>query len=61
MRYLAGAVFLSCSIFSKNEAFAGEALVLEEISFLILMYSVWTSDLFFHLILKTSTYIEDSP
>ena len=39
--------------FSENEAFAGEALVFGEIHFLILMSSVWTSDIFSNLNLKT--------
>ena len=46
--------------FSEIEDFAGETLVLGEISFLILLSLVWTSDLFFHQILKTSIFIEDS-
>ena len=32
--------------FLENKAFAGEALVLGEISFLIYLSSVWTSDIF---------------
>ena len=47
--------------FSETEVFAGEALVLGEISFLILLSSVWTTDIFSLLILKTSIFIEDSP
>ena len=43
------------------EAFAGEALVLSEISFLILLSLVWTSDLFSHLTPKIFIFIEDSP
>ena len=45
--------------FSEYEAFAGEALVLGEISFLILLSLVWTSDLFSLLTLKASIFIED--
>ena len=59
-RYLAGAVFLF-SNFSLSEAFAGEVLVLGEISFLILLSLVLTSDVFKYLTLKTSVFIEDSP
>ena len=39
-----------------------KALILGEIAFIILLSSVWTSDLFSHLThLKTSILIEDSP
>ena len=38
--------------FSKSEAFAGEALVLREISFFIFLSLIWTSDIFSHLTLK---------
>ena len=37
----------------ESETFAGEALVLGDISFLILFSLIWTSDLFSHLTLKT--------
>ena len=57
MRYLAGAVFLC---YSERKGFAGEALVLEESSFLILFSSVWTSDIFSPITQKTFTFIEDS-
>ena len=43
--------------FSESEAFSGEALVLGEISVLILLSSVWTLDLFSHLTLKISIFI----
>ena len=39
--------------FSESEAFAGEALALGDISFLILLSLVWTSDIFSLLTLKT--------
>ena len=39
--------------FSESKALAEEALVLGEISFLILLSSEWTSDVFSHLIRKT--------
>ena len=39
---------------------AGEALVLGEISFLILLPSVWTFDIISHIIIKTSTFIVGS-
>ena len=47
--------------YSERETFPGEVLVLREISFLILSSLVRTSDLFSHLILKTSIFIEDFP
>ena len=47
--------------FSESKAFAGEALVLGGISFLIHLSLVWTSDLFSHLTLETSIFTEDSP
>ena len=47
--------------FSESEAFAVEALVLQKISFLIFLYSVWTSDIFSLLTLKTSIFTEDFP
>ena len=55
-----GAVFLCYSIF-WSEAFAGEALVLGEISFFILLSSVWTLDIVSLLTLKTYIFREDSP
>ena len=45
---------------SESEAFAGEASVLGEISFLIFLSSGRTSDLFSHLTLKTCIFIEVS-
>ena len=54
-------LFFNLIQFSKSEAFAGEALVIGEISFLILLSLVWTSDIFSHLTLETSIFIEDSP
>ena len=46
--------------FSESEVFfAGEALVLGEIPFLILLYSVWISDIFSHLILKAFIFKEE--
>ena len=47
--------------FSESEVFAGEALVLEEISFFILLSLVWTLDLFSYLTLKIFIFIEGSP
>ena len=47
--------------FSQSEELAGQALVLGEISYLILLSSIWTSDLCSQLTLKTSIFIEDSP
>ena len=47
--------------FSESEALAGETQALGEISFLILLSLVWTSDLFSHFTIKTSIFIEDSP
>ena len=46
-------VFVWCSFsilfnFSEKEAFAGETFVLGEITFLIFLFLVWTSDLFSH-------------
>ena len=43
--------------FLESEAFSEKAFVLGEISFLILLSLVWTSDFFSHLILKTSILI----
>ena len=59
-------VFTWCSFsilfnFLESEAFAGEALVLGEISFFSLLSLVWTLDFFSHLTLKTSIFIVDSP
>ena len=47
--------------FSKSEAFARQALILGEISFLIFLYLIWTLDSFSYLTLKTSIFIEDFP
>ena len=52
MNYPAGAVFPYCS-------FLSEAFVLGEISFLILLSSLWTSDNFSLLNLKTCIFTED--
>ena len=51
---LTNEVFGWCSLsvllsFLESEAFAVEALVLREVSLLILLSSVWTSDMFSHL------------
>ena len=46
--------------FSEIEAFASEALILGEISFLILLPLVRISDLFSQLIVKTIIFIKDS-
>ena len=58
-------VFRWCSFsfvfnFSENEAFAGEVLILGDISHLILLSLVKVSDLFFPLIIKKSNFNEDS-
>ena len=45
--------------FSESEVFAGETLALGEISFLILLSSIWASDIFAFLTLKTSIFIEE--
>ena len=47
--------------FTDSEAFAGEAFVLRDIYFLILLSLVWTSDIFSPVTIKTSIFIEDSP
>ena len=60
LRYLAGAVFLSYSIFQRVRLLL-ERLVLGEISFLVLLSLIWTLDFFSHITLKTSIFIEDSP
>ena len=49
MRYQVSEILLSYSIFLKSDTFAGEALFLGKISFLILSSLVGTSDLFSHL------------
>ena len=46
--------------FLESKAFAGEALTFGEISFLILLSLVQTSDIFSHLTLKPSIFIKDS-
>ena len=54
MRYLTSAAFQCFS------TFAGGALVLRDISFLILLSSLWTWDIFSFLTLKTSIFTKDS-
>ena len=53
------AVFLLLN-FLESEVFAGKALVLGEISFLILLSLVWTLNIFSLLILKTCIFTKDS-
>ena len=57
MTYLLGAALLCDSVFQRVCGFAGEALDVGEMSFLILLSSEWTSGIFSHLTLKTFIFI----
>ena len=57
MRYLTNPVVLNIS---ENVAFAWETFVFWEVSLLILMSSVWTSDIFSLQTLEISIFAEDS-
>ena len=60
LRYLAGAVFLSYSMFQRVKLLLKKLLFLERFIFLFSCLWVWTLDLFSHLTIKTSIFIEDS-